>query len=182
MTASAFIDPPMGDLRAVYYWWDRYSRICDDIARGRVRVTEPAAVVIRRRRRYFKMLRRAVRKAGFVKNPPATKRPAVNFRLSRMDGDNPPELHIPPMGIKDVVGANIRRLRLDRKLTQEQLAHDAGMATSFLSEIERGKRAATVTTLEGIATALSVQVADLFVVTARERPKGLPRGRRALGT
>lgn len=55
----------------------------------------------------------------------------------------------------------MRRLREERKLTQEQLAFRAGITVSSLSRIERGCTDPGWTTVGKIAKALSVGVAEL---------------------
>lgn len=59
--------PKMGDLSAVYFWWMAYSAALRDEAEGRVYLTEPWRDRRRRLKRRFKLLARAVRKAGFRK-------------------------------------------------------------------------------------------------------------------
>lgn len=81
------------------------------------------------------------------------------------------------MDIRKVVGANLRRARLERGLSQESLAAESGIAPSFLSQIENGRRSPTITTVDVLARALSVPIVELFAEPA-EQPKGLPRGRR----
>ena len=66
------------------------------------------------------------------------------------------------MDIRKVVGANIRKVRTARAISQEALAHDAGIAPSFLSQIENGKRSPTVTTLAALAQALGVRITEFF--------------------
>lgn len=53
-----------------------------------------------------------------------------------------------------IVGANVRRLRVEQKLTQEQLAHDAEIDLTYLGGIERGRRNPSVDVLGRIAEAL----------------------------
>lgn len=81
------------------------------------------------------------------------------------------------MDIRITVGENLRRIRLAKELSQEALAHDAGIAPSFLSQIENGKRSATITTLDVLVKALKVPITELFAPPV-VKPKGLPRGRR----
>jgi len=59
------------------------------------------------------------------------------------------------------LGAAIRQLRGERNVTQEDLAHDAGVTTGTLSLIERGKSNPAWGTVKGIAAALGVSVADV---------------------
>jgi len=55
-----------------------------------------------------------------------------------------------------VVGANVRRLRVERKLTQEQLAHEAEIDLTYLGGIERGRRNPSVAVLGRLAASLKV--------------------------
>jgi DNA-binding XRE family transcriptional regulator len=59
------------------------------------------------------------------------------------------------------VGAAIRQLRDKRGVTQEDLAHDAGVTTGTLSLIERGKSNPAWGTVKSIAAALGVTVAEV---------------------
>lgn len=61
-----------------------------------------------------------------------------------------------------IVGANVRRLRGERGLTQEQLAHDAGIDVTYLRGIEAGRRNQSISVLGRIATVLSVRPGDLL--------------------
>lgn len=61
-------------------------------------------------------------------------------------------------------GKNIRRLRLLRDLKQEQLAEKSELSVQILGAIERGTGNPTLSTLEKIALALSVNVEELFVL------------------
>ena len=61
-----------------------------------------------------------------------------------------------------IVGANVRRLRVERKLTQEQLAHDAEIDLTYLGGIERGRRNPSVAVLGRLAASLSVHPTDFF--------------------
>lgn len=61
-----------------------------------------------------------------------------------------------------IVGANVRRLRVERGLTQEQLAHEAGIDLTYLGGIERGRRNPSVDVLGRLSTALGADPQDLF--------------------
>lgn len=56
----------------------------------------------------------------------------------------------------------VKSLRVELKLTLEDLAKISGVSRSMLSVIERGECSATAVVLEKIATALSVPLASLF--------------------
>ena len=66
------------------------------------------------------------------------------------------------MRLAKLVGANIRRLRKERGLTQEVLAADAGMAMRHLGRIERADISPTVDALEKLAMALNVPPSAFF--------------------
>jgi transcriptional regulator with XRE-family HTH domain len=60
------------------------------------------------------------------------------------------------------VGAHIKRLRAERGWSQPQLAVEAGVAVSAVSQIENGRRSPNVSTLDKLAEAFGVEVADFF--------------------
>ena len=53
-----------------------------------------------------------------------------------------------------LVARNIRRLRVARALSQEDLAVDAGIDRTYVSRLERGLENPTVAVLEKLARAL----------------------------
>jgi XRE family transcriptional regulator, regulator of sulfur utilization len=59
------------------------------------------------------------------------------------------------------LGKAIRQLRTERGMTQEALAHAAGVTVSHLSTIERGHSNPTWGTLKGIAAALGLSMGEL---------------------
>lgn len=59
------------------------------------------------------------------------------------------------------LGEAIRQLRQKRRLTQEDLAHEADITTGTLSLIERGHANPTWGTLKGIAAALGISMGDV---------------------
>lgn len=63
---------------------------------------------------------------------------------------------------EDRVGANVRRLRKAKGLSQEALAHEAGMAMRYLAGIERGEENPSLAFLVKLAEALNVGPAALF--------------------
>ena len=66
------------------------------------------------------------------------------------------------MDIRQRIGWNVRRLRAERDLTQEEFANDSGFDRGYISGVERGVRNPSVLVLYRIAKALGVDVADLF--------------------
>lgn len=66
------------------------------------------------------------------------------------------------MEIRKRIGWNVRRLRAEREVTQEDFATDSGFDRGYISGVERGVRNPSVLVLERIARALGVDVAELF--------------------
>ncbi len=66
------------------------------------------------------------------------------------------------MDLKEVMAANLRRIRHDRNMTQEELAHRAGLSARYIGAIERADKSASVTVLGRIAEALGVEAAVLL--------------------
>lgn len=60
------------------------------------------------------------------------------------------------------IGESIRLLRLKKGLSQEQLALQAGVNTSYLGQVERGENNPTIHTLEKIAIGLEVPISSLM--------------------
>lgn len=63
-----------------------------------------------------------------------------------------------------VIGANIKHYREQAKLTQMQLAEQAGISISYLSKIEvaRCDKSLSISALNQIANALNVEFIDFF--------------------
>ncbi len=59
-------------------------------------------------------------------------------------------------------GQQIRHIRRRRAVSQEEIAHRAGIHVTYLSGIERGVRNPSLKNIRAIARALGVGVADLF--------------------
>lgn len=66
------------------------------------------------------------------------------------------------MDIRKRVGENVRRLRVEAGLSQEQFAFEADMHRTYVSGVERGIRNPTVTVLERMAKALKVKPESLL--------------------
>ena len=64
-------------------------------------------------------------------------------------------------------GAAVRKQRELIRLSQEELAHRAGLDRTYVSGIERGARNPTLKVLQKIASALGVEL-DVVFATARD--------------
>ena len=61
-----------------------------------------------------------------------------------------------------VVGRNIRRLRQERGLSQEDLADEIGVHRTYMGGVERGERNLTLRSLERLAERLGVSPLSLL--------------------
>lgn len=66
------------------------------------------------------------------------------------------------MDLKEVMAVNLRRIRHDKNMTQEDLAHRAGLSARYIGAIERADKSASVTVLGRIASALGVDASTLI--------------------
>ena len=74
------------------------------------------------------------------------------------------------MGIKDELGKKIKRMRINRGLTQEQLAEAVEVSQRTLSGIEIGENFVTAETFDKIVKALNTTSEELFA-TNHLKPK-----------
>ena len=65
------------------------------------------------------------------------------------------------MDMRKLVGRNVRRIREQKGITQEQLAELSGFSQQYLSGLERGLRNPTIVTLYELAQTLGVSHLDL---------------------
>lgn len=79
------------------------------------------------------------------------------------------------------VAWHLRRLRVDRELSQESLAVDANVDRSYISGMENGTFNPSVDVLDRLAEALGVDVSEFFgkPKSGSQAPKPLRSGRRA---
>jgi transcriptional regulator with XRE-family HTH domain len=56
----------------------------------------------------------------------------------------------------------MRELRLARKVSQEQLAADAGLHRTYVSSVERGERNISLVNIERLARALEVPLREML--------------------
>ena len=66
------------------------------------------------------------------------------------------------MDIKKVFGANLRRIREERGLTQASLEERSGFDRSYIGGLERGVRNPSLTAIATMADALGVPAAMLL--------------------
>ena len=73
--------------------------------------------------------------------------------------------------LRDIVAKNVYRFRKDAKLTQEELAKRANIASSTIARIETNSKAPSLDLCDCIADALQCNSVDLFVDIASENKR-----------
>jgi transcriptional regulator with XRE-family HTH domain len=75
-------------------------------------------------------------------------------------------------------GQHLRKLRTNKGISQETLAELAGLHRTYISSVERGERNVTITTIEKLAAALGVTMAELMpsaIETSRSKQSRDPQ-------
>ena len=66
------------------------------------------------------------------------------------------------MRIREVLSLNLKRLRKAQGLSQEELAHRAGLDRTYISALERRIYGASIDVVDKLAQILGVDAADLL--------------------
>ncbi len=66
------------------------------------------------------------------------------------------------MRMAETFGVNVRRVRAEKGITLEALAHEVGLAYSYVGEIERGRKNPTLDVVERIALVLDIDALELL--------------------
>ncbi|MEW4459988.1 helix-turn-helix transcriptional regulator [Roseibium algicola] len=66
------------------------------------------------------------------------------------------------MEIREVFAQNLRALRQAKGLSQEELAHEAGIDRTYISALERNVYNASIDVVDRLAQVLGVDVAELL--------------------
>lgn len=78
---------------------------------------------------------------------------------------------IPKKEFQENLGKNLRHIRMQRNMTLEQLALEAGMSYSQISRIELGKINTSAFTVYILARTLSVEPSEFFLPTLSSASK-----------
>jgi transcriptional regulator with XRE-family HTH domain len=71
------------------------------------------------------------------------------------------------MKLRAIVARNLRILRKQKGLSQEELAFQAGINRNYVGQIEREEKSPTVDILEKLTIALEARAVDFFVPRGR---------------
>ena len=72
------------------------------------------------------------------------------------------------MDMRKLVGRNVKRIRQEKGLTQEQLAEISGFSQQYISGLEQGRRNPTIVSIYELSTALGVGHMELVRPTEGE--------------
>ena len=67
------------------------------------------------------------------------------------------------MEIREILAANLRRLRQAAGLSQEELAHRAEIDRTYISSLERSVYSASIEVVDRLAKGLGVEASDLLL-------------------
>lgn len=63
---------------------------------------------------------------------------------------------------REIFSENLKRFRLKKRLSQEELADLAGLHRTYIGSVERGERNISIDNIERLAKALECRVIDLL--------------------
>jgi len=66
------------------------------------------------------------------------------------------------LGAQELFARNMKRVRLEKMLTQEKVAEAAGLHPNYISSVERGERNISIGNIERISNALGVTMAEML--------------------
>jgi len=81
------------------------------------------------------------------------------------------------MDLRDAFAANLRRLRHAKGLSQDDLAYEAEISRSYLSQLEKGRFYASLKIIGKLAEVLAIEPAELLALPTR-RGRARPSSQR----
>lgn len=79
------------------------------------------------------------------------------------------------MDLREVFATNLRQLRHAKGLSQDDIAFQAGVSRSYLSQLEKGKFYASLKTLGKIAEVLEIEPSELLKKSNRAAKSKAPK-------
>lgn len=76
------------------------------------------------------------------------------------------------MDLREVFAANLRRLRHAKELSQDDLAYEAEVSRSYLSQLEKGAFYASLKIVGKLAAVLEVEPAELLKIPPSKKVRG----------
>ncbi len=79
------------------------------------------------------------------------------------------------MDLREVFATNLRRLRHAKGLSQDDLAYEADVSRSYLSQLEKGTFYASLKVVAKLAAVLDVEPSELLKAPLRQSPRSKHR-------
>lgn len=76
--------------------------------------------------------------------------------------------------IAKIVGQRVRNYRIEKGLSQEKLAELSGCHPTYIGQVERGEKNATLESIEKIASAMEVPLSKLFEKMGEDASDSIP--------
>ena len=73
------------------------------------------------------------------------------------------------MDLREIFATNLRRLRNERGLSQDDLAYEAEISRSYLSQLEKGKYYASLKIIGRLVDILAVEPGELLALPKKRR-------------
>ncbi|MEM9574487.1 MAG: helix-turn-helix transcriptional regulator [Pseudomonadota bacterium] len=88
------------------------------------------------------------------------------------------------MDVRSLVAWNLRRLRVMREISQDDLALAAQIERAYVGHLERGNKNPTVLTLSKLAEAMDCEITEFFspIPKGQEELEPLRAGRKKAGS
>jgi transcriptional regulator with XRE-family HTH domain len=80
------------------------------------------------------------------------------------------------MDLRGVFATNLRRLRHEKALSQDDLAYEAEISRSYLSQLEKGAFYASLKIIGKLAVVLKAEPAEFLRLPERKSPRKKARG------
>jgi transcriptional regulator with XRE-family HTH domain len=72
------------------------------------------------------------------------------------------------MDVSKAFGIALRKLRISKELTQEQLGFEANLRRTYISSLELGEKQPSLSTIFRLATALEIPMSKLLKLVEKE--------------
>jgi transcriptional regulator with XRE-family HTH domain len=72
------------------------------------------------------------------------------------------------MELPEAFGFAIRKLRIERGLTQEQLGFEANLRRTYISSLELGQKTPSITTIYKLANVFGISMSKLLLLVEKE--------------
>ena len=76
--------------------------------------------------------------------------------------------------IAKIIGQRIRNYRTEKGLSQEKLAEMSGCHPTYIGQVERGEKNATLESIEKISSAMNVTLSKLFEKLGEDTDESIP--------